>query len=199
MKSKHIQRIVTAVALLLTLLPLTQSAVAQAPAAGTNAEIAATWSGFLYEFVAGSTFRPRASATTWGQRGDGGCVYAVAGAGEVFNVPLELPQGSRIDYLRLFFYDTSANDSRAWLSYYNGAGGLVDLPSGAGMDSSGSAGYDTTLSAYMGHVVDNSNNAYVLNWRSNVNGNTMALCGMRVAYRLSLPRSVYLPLAMKNY
>jgi len=149
-----------------------------------TADAGIAWSGFYYKFIAGSTFRPRASATTWGQSGNGGCVYAVANASEIFNVPLSLPEGSRIDYLRLFFYDSSASDSTAWLSYYDGGGGLVDLPSGAGMKSSGNAGWGETLSPFLDHVVDNADNAYVLNWRSGTIGNTMLLCGMRVAYRL---------------
>ncbi|MBN1920531.1 MAG: hypothetical protein JW892_04755 [Anaerolineae bacterium] len=199
MKPLNIRRLVTAVMLLSTLLSLTQSATAQAPAADTQAEIAAAWSGFLYEFVAGSTLRPRFSTTTWSWGGAGGCIYATANANEVFNVPLSLPEGSRIDYLRLYFYDTSASNSTAWLSYYNGAGGLVDLPNPTGVVSSGNSGYGTTLSTYMGHIVDNLNHAYVLNWKPVVSGGTMMLCGLRVAYRLSLPRSVYLPLTMKNY
>ena len=150
----------------------------------TTADAGIAWSGFHYKYIAGSAFRPRASTTTWASSGGGGCVYAVAGAFEVFNVPLSLPQGSRIDYLRLYFYDTSASNSTAWVSYYDGAGGLVDLPDNLGVASSGNTGYGQTLSALMEHVVNDANNAYVLNWRPNVAGGTMMLCGMRVAYRL---------------
>ncbi|MBN1920532.1 MAG: hypothetical protein JW892_04760, partial [Anaerolineae bacterium] len=68
--------------------------------------------------------------------------------------------------------------------YYDGAGGLVDLPNPTGVVSSGNSGYGTTLSIYMEHIVNNSSRAYVLNWRPNVAGTTMMLCGLRVAYRL---------------
>ncbi|MDX9953366.1 MAG: hypothetical protein RBT75_04690 [Anaerolineae bacterium] len=149
-----------------------------------TADAGIEWSGTYYKYIAGSTFRPRASTTTWGSLGSGGCVYAVAGGSEVFNVPLSLPQGSRIDYLRLYYYDTDAGNSQAWVTIYDGAGGLVDLPNTSGVASSGDAGYGEMLSIYMGHIVDNSNNAYVLNWRANVAGSTMGLCGMSVAYRL---------------
>lgn len=149
-----------------------------------TADAGIKWSGIYYKYIAGSTFRPRASTTTWASSGAGGCVYAVANPSGIFNVPLSLPQGGRIDYLRLYFYDTSASDSTAWVTYYDGEGGLVDLPTAEGVSSSGNAGYGTTLSIEMLHVVDNANNAYVLNWRPNVTGNTMMLCGMRVAYRL---------------
>ncbi|NMC01625.1 MAG: hypothetical protein GYA30_04545 [Chloroflexi bacterium] len=198
MNIRHTCKLGMMIALFLALMSLSQSVTtAQAPAVALNGDVtAAAWSGFLYKFVAGSTLRPRASATTWASSGGGGCIYAVAGASEVFNVPLDLPQGSRIDYLRLYFYDTSASDSTAWVTIYDGAGGYVDV---IGVNSSGTAGYGTTQSAYMGHIVNNSSNAYVLNWRPNVTGSTMMLCGLRVAYRLSLPYSVYLPLTLKNY
>jgi len=155
------------------------------------------WSSFYYKYIAGSSLRPRASTTTWASGGSGGSIYAVANAGEVFNVPLSLPEGSRIDYLRIFYYDTSASNSTAWVTYYDGMGGLVDLPTGSGVDSAGDTGYGTNLSAYMGHIVDNVNNAYVLNWRPNVAGSTMMLCGLRVAYQLPL-KDIYLPMVMKS-
>jgi len=181
MKSKHIQKIITAVALLLTLLPLTQLVTAQAPAAHANAEIAAAdWSAFYYEFIAGSTLRPRGSATTWASSGQGGCVYAVDGQ-EVFNVPLDLPQGARIDYLRLYYYDNGASNSTAWITTYDGIGGLSDQ---VRVDSADTTGYGSTLSPYVGHIVDNINNSYVLNWRPSVAGSSMMLCGLRVAYRI---------------
>jgi len=199
MKSKHIPKLALAALLLLIVLPATQSVTAQAPAADTQAGVAAAWSGFFYEFVPGSTLRPRNSNTTWASSGSGGCIYAVANAGDIFNLPLELPQGSRIDYLRIYYYDTSASNSTAWVTYYDGEGGYVDLPTSSGVSSSGNAGYDMNLSTYMGHIVNNGSSAYAFNWRPNVAGNTMMLCGLRVAYRLSLPESIYLPLAVRNY
>ncbi len=143
------------------------------------ADIGIAWSNFYYTFVAGSTFRPRASATTWGYPG-AGCVHVAAG-GDLFTLPLNLPQGSRLDYLRLYYYDTSANNSKAWITRYDASGVTTDLIS---VDSAGNTGYGTTLSAYSGHIVDNMNNTYVLNWWANQTGTTMRLCGMRVAYRL---------------
>ncbi|MDX9954617.1 MAG: hypothetical protein RBT75_11000 [Anaerolineae bacterium] len=146
-----------------------------------TADAGIAWSGFYYKYIAGSTLRPRSSSTTWATDGGGGCVYAVSGAGEIFNVPLSLPQGSRIDFLRLYYYDTNAGDSNAWVTVYNGAGGFADLTLVA---STSNTGYGTTLSPELLHVVNNADNAYVLNWRANVVGNSIALCGLRVAYRL---------------
>ncbi len=146
------------------------------------------WSSFQYKFVAGTTLKPRDSATTWDYHG-AGCVSAIGG-NDIFNIHLDLPEGSRIDYLRIFYYDTSSSDSMAWITTYDGAGGWSDLTD---VSSGGTGGYGTSLSSYVGDTVSNLNNAYVLNWRSNQTGSSMALCGLRVAYRLALDEEVYLP------
>ncbi len=148
-----------------------------ATTAGPNASIP-QWSAFRYINVAGATLVPRASATSWTYPG-GGCISA-ADANDIFNIHLSIPNGSRIDYLRIYYYDTSTNNSTAWVTTYNGAGVTTDLIS---VNSTGAAGYGTALSAYVGHVVDTANNSYVLNWRANQTDSTMRLCGLRVAYR----------------
>ena len=158
-----------------------------------NAPEYSDWSGFRYINAAGSSLKPRDSGQDWGNSGSGGCIYANTLGGEVMNLHLDIPTGSRIDYLRLFFYDTSASASNAWVTIYDGASGITDLTS---VSSTGNTGYGTTLSAYVGHIVDNFNNSYVLNWRPNVTGNTMMLCGLRVAYRVPLT-PVFLPLTLR--
>ena len=100
---------------------------------------------------------------------------------DLFTLHLEVPHGARIDYLRLFFYDTSSANSQSWITTYNAQGAFSDLTS---VDSVGTGGYGTNLSVYLGHVVDTETNAYVLNWRPNQLGSAMRLCGLRVAYRL---------------
>jgi hypothetical protein len=100
---------------------------------------------------------------------------------DMFNIHLGIPEGSRIDYLRIFYYDASDDNSIAWITTYDGAGTFNDLTS---VTSSGNSGYGTQLSAYVGEVVDNASNSYVLNWRPVQVGTSMQLCGLRVAYRL---------------
>lgn len=113
---------------------------------------------------------------------------AVYTTSEVFNVPIHLPKGTRIDYLRIYFYDKSATyDAQAWVTTYDGAGGLADV---AYVTSTGSAGFGQKLSAYSGHVVNNVDYSYVLNWRprlysSSVSTSDMQLYGLRVAYCLA--------------
>ncbi|HQN43191.1 MAG TPA: hypothetical protein PLA25_03580, partial [Anaerolineaceae bacterium] len=98
---------------------------------------------------------------------------------EIFNVDLQLPDGATIEFLRLYYYDTSAGDSRAWVTSYDGAGNYSDLMTVA---STGNTGYGQALSASPSVVVDNYSNSYLLNWRSNTAGVTSQLCGLRVFY-----------------
>lgn len=138
------------------------------------------WSGFYYFFAAGSSLH----SADYLMRSDyqpGACVAAVDSGAQFFTLNLDLPQGSRIDYLRLFYYDTNASDGQAQLRKYDGAGNLVDVSI---VSSTGAAGYGTILSAYAGSIVDNMNGSYVLNWWPIATGSTMQLCGMRVAYRM---------------
>ena len=146
----------------------------------TNAD--PNWSEFYYYHVTGSALHPRDSAVEWSTGGSGGCLYQVSGDPYViYNLHEEIPEGARIDYLRIFYYDTSASSSYAWVTRYDDTGGLEDITNVA---SVGTAGYGTALSDYVGHVVDNTNYSYILNWRPYVNGTSMYLCGLRVAYRL---------------
>lgn len=147
---------------------------------GTESE--PNWSDFHYYFAAGSVLKPRDSAVNWASDGSGGCIYLSSGNSNVIvNLPLDLPDGARIDYLRLYYYDTSAENSSAWITIYDGQGGLDDVTSVA---STGNSGYGTTPSVLVEHVVNSEDYSYVLNWRPKVIGNTMRLCGLRVAYRL---------------
>jgi hypothetical protein len=70
---------------------------------------------------------------------------------------------------------------QAWVTSYDSAGGYADLlylPFGHYY------GYRTELSPYVGAVVDTVNNSYVINWRPNLVGDSMYVCGVRVAYKL---------------
>jgi len=146
----------------------------------TNAD--PNWSNFYYYHVTGSALHPRDSSVEWNAGGSGGCLYQVSGDPYViYNLHQEIPDGARIDYLRIFYYDTSASTSYAWVTRYDDTGGYQDITS---IGSVGAAGYGTALSPLVEHVIDNVNYSYILNWRPNVNGTSMYICGLRVAYRL---------------
>lgn len=161
--------------------------------AGSNITPEAFSIQFYYFNAAGSAFAPRDSSTSWDYQ-SGGCVSAGVG-NDIFTLHLDLPQGARIDYLRIYYRDTSAANSRAWVTTYDGAGNFSDLTA---VDSTGNGGYGTTLSPYVGHVVDKLNRSYVLNWRPEQTGASMQLCGLRVAYRLQV-RQFYLPVMHVRY
>lgn len=147
-----------------------------------NVQADPNWTGFYYYHVPGAAFRPRDSTVSWASDGSGGCVNLSAGTTYVvFNLQLDIPHGARIDYLRIFYYDTNATSSTAWVTRYDDVGGLQDVTN---VSSAGTAGYGTVLSAFVDHIVDSVDYSYVLNWRPNVLGSTMRLCGLRVAYRL---------------
>ncbi|HOA22220.1 MAG TPA: hypothetical protein PKL82_06985 [Anaerolineaceae bacterium] len=134
--------------------------------------------GYYYDFSAGATMRPRASLTNW-EYDSGGCIHPSKGY-DLFTLPLDLPQGASIDYLRLYFYDTSTTaNGTAFITIYDGAGGIDDLIS---VSSVGSAGYGYAVSDYVNHVVDNVNYAYVLNYSSGTPSSSVRLCGLRVMY-----------------
>jgi hypothetical protein len=137
------------------------------------------WTDFYYAFVAGSSLRPRDSSSGWRYPGVG-CVY-INNGNQLMTVDLNIPTGARIDYLRLYYRDTSASNSTAWITNYDGAGAFTDLTNVA---STGNSGYGTTLSPLVSHVVNNASRSYSLNWQANQTGTSMQLCGLRVAYRL---------------
>jgi hypothetical protein len=155
-------------------------------------EGAARWSGFYYVFIPGSAFTPRTSSTNWVYGGDG-CVYTTTSSPDLFTHKLNLPHLSRIDYLRLFYYDISGSNSSAYLTQYDSWGGVDDMLNAR---SDGNGGYGSNLSPYLGHVYDETTNTYVLNWIPVISGSTMQLCGMRIAYRI-MDDFIYLPLVVR--
>ncbi len=76
------------------------------------------------------------------------------------------------------------NTSYAWVTRYDGEGGVEDVTSLPFGDKVGSL---TDISSYIGHTVDTVSSSYVLNWRPNNLGIDFQLCGMQVAYRLLSP------------
>lgn len=60
---------------------------------------------FSYIHVAGSVMLPRNSSSEWANDWSGGCIYQTAGSpNNVYNIHLNIPNGSRIDYLRVYYY-----------------------------------------------------------------------------------------------
>ena len=131
--------------------------------------------------IAGSALRPRTSVQTFGISASGGCIYATADSYGVFNSPVWLPQGSVVTGLRMHYYDTDATTAAAtgWFTVYNANGAIVTEPF---VLSAGSAGYGYADTAPFSLTIDYSQYSYVFNWRPNVLGTTMQLCGFTLTY-----------------
>ncbi|HRQ63583.1 MAG TPA: hypothetical protein PKZ76_01735 [Xanthomonadaceae bacterium] len=130
--------------------------------------------------IVGSTLRPRTSTDLHTASSSGGCIYNSGGsASGVFNTPVYLPQGARVDVLRMYYNDTSASNSTGWFTIYDLYGTVVtEFP----VSSTGNFGNSFNDSAAIDHVVDYNLYSYLLNWRPNVAGAQMQLCGFRIFY-----------------
>lgn len=64
---------------------------------------------------------------------------------------------------------------QAWVTSYDDAGNYEDI---AYLEFGHYYGYQTELSPYIGRVVDTINNSYVINWRPNIVGSSMYVCGI---------------------
>jgi hypothetical protein len=130
--------------------------------------------------VAGTALKPRGSDVEHTPSGGGGCFYVSGGNDfRVFNVPLVLPQGAVVNNVRMYYDDTSASDSIGWFTVYDLYGSIVDE---FFVRSSGSSGNGFRDTGTIDHQVDYGSHSYALNWRSEVTGSGMQLCGFRVFY-----------------
>lgn len=150
--------------------------------AGTSAQPALSafdpkWPDSLYYAVAGVTFRPRSSGTTW--ESSGNCLYAPSGS-EFLNSALLLPEGSVIENLYLDYYNTSDASADLFLTRYNERGIQTDLIS---LHSTQNSGYASEESGYISMVVDNAAYSYAINFRPNLNSDEMRLCSVRIEYK----------------
>jgi hypothetical protein len=128
--------------------------------------------------VAGSALVPRDGAVTRGVSGSGGCGYVSAGSTfTVWNTVPDLPDGLVVNTLRMYYNDTSASNSIGWFTVYDLFGNIVQEWS---VSSTGNIGNSFSDSAAINHTIDHSVYSYLLNWRPNVVGSTMQLCGFRV-------------------
>jgi hypothetical protein len=130
--------------------------------------------------IAGSALKPRENDVSYSISGSGGCTYVTSGdAFTVWNIPVTLPQGSTIDTLRMYFYDTSASNSSAWFTVYDLYGAIVDeWP----VTTAGDSGNSFNDSTQINHTIDYSIYSYLINWRPSISGSSLQLCGFRVFY-----------------
>ena len=112
-----------------------------------------------YYNVPGTIFTPTDNATILVNDGFG-CIHASAGAGSVLNAPLDIPPGSQIVLMRLYYDDANAGNMRSWITRYNEYG--TDYEDLVTVQSSGEAGHGSNF-GNLDHVTDTYNWRYVLN------------------------------------
>ena len=139
--------------------------------------------------VPGSILTPTDNATILVNDGFG-CIHASAGAGAGLNAPLDIPPGSQIVLMRLYYDDANASAMGSWITRYNEYGtGYEDLVS---VTSLGEAGHGSNF-GNLDHVTDTYNWRYVLNVRLNTASPTLQVCGIRVMYYAPIIYGTFLP------
>lgn len=132
--------------------------------------------------IAGSNFTPRDSTTTFSYFG-GGCMQRNSNVGDSwFTTDIQVPDGSEIDFLRVYYYDADATyDINAELWAFDGAGGTTLI---AEADSSDSPGYGSAGSDFFSHIVDTTNQSLVVvaSIQGGVGAN-LGLCGVRLRFQ----------------
>jgi len=99
----------------------------------------------------------------------------------VWNVPLTLPQGARVEYIRMYFYDTNASYTMGgWFSKYNLYGELIQEWYVTSVDG----GYNySDVPITPNETINYNAYSYVLNMRPVGTGSNLMFCGFRVFYQ----------------
>ncbi len=137
-------------------------------------------SALEYLWIAGSSFHPLDSSTTYSYPGSG-CIAKTGGSNSAFAHRVVLPQGAVVNYLRLYYYDTSTSTVTAFFTTYDGAGNFNERSNVASVNQA--AGYGSALSPLMNFTVDQFSSA--INVAVNLgaqNDSTLRFCGVRIAY-----------------
>ena len=144
-----------------------------------------------YIHVAGTAFIPYWDPVEPKYAG-GGCVY-YTGTYKYSTFPLELPYGSTVTQLRLYFKDTNANNGIIYLTQYDDGNSYTEIISTTTSGSSGVGYTSVSLSLPLDYV----NYSYSLMWQANVGDASMQLCGARIAYTPPPFSEVAMPLVNK--
>jgi hypothetical protein len=155
-----------------------------------QAHVSALNSYLSYYMVSGSAFKGKSSTTTY-QYDTGGCIYSTSG-NDQFVAELQIPNGSEIKYLRIYYRDTNASAFvTGYITYINPGISSLDL---VNVSSTGNGGYGYTTSSEITHTVDTSVHAYILIFWPTIGDNTVEFCGMRVAYYAPAFFGMFMPL-----
>ncbi len=131
---------------------------------------------------AGSTLRPRTSGIGYDTNNSGGCIYATSGdPAVVWNLSLNLPNGVKVEYLRMYYYDADpANATIGWLTKYDFRGNIVNEWGVSSEDDFVKPYRDVLITPT--ETIDYSVYSYVLNWQPVTTNSNLQLCGFRLFY-----------------
>jgi hypothetical protein len=165
--------------------PLSAALAPNAPAAS-----------FSYYFVSGATLVARSSSDSYSYDGLG-CVHVGTG-GLVLNTDLQIPVGSEIKYLRLYYYDNNnPGFVTGYISKYPPSQSSADIVAVSSPASASTVpGY--VVSARITQTVDYEGNPYLLIGRPSVANSNLRICGLRVAYYAPVTGYTFMPIISKN-
>ena len=171
-------------------------AVSAAQAAPATGIAAASVDGMSHWTILGSHLQPRSSGVQFAYDGSG-CIHVTNGGGEIrMQFPVILPDGSVVKSMDIFYQDTSTSALTVWLTAYtSGNTSSQDIVSAL---STNAVGWSSASSSVVSHTIDNSANAYSLNysWGSDTS-NALQICGIRINY-IDPFYSSFLPAIQQN-
>lgn len=135
--------------------------------------------GFDVLFIAGSTFHPTDSATSF-IYSNAGCIAKTAGSA-LFHHKVVLPAGALVKYMRIYSFDTSTSSITGFFTTYDAAGGFDQLSIVSSVNATG--GYGSQLAPEMTYTVNQATSP--INVAINMgtqNDSTLRFCGVRIAY-----------------
>jgi hypothetical protein len=165
--------------------PLSAALALNAPAAS-----------FSYYFVSGATLVARSSSNSY-TYDSLGCTY-VGSDGLVLNTDMQIPVGSEIKYLRVYYNDTNnPGYITGYISKYPPSESVVDVAA-VSSPSTGTPGVGFVVSARITQTVDYENFPYILIARPSDANSNLRICGLRVAYYAPVIGYTFMPIISKN-
>jgi hypothetical protein len=137
-------------------------------------------SNMSHWFILGSHLRPRNSSVEYVYDLNGCMHITNAGGGTRLQFPVLLPDGSTIKSMDIIYNDTSASNLTVFLSAYDPGVDDTDIIL---LKSTGDTGVGTASSSEISYSVDNSQEAYSVNYSwTDITDGTLQICGIRINY-----------------
>ena len=150
--------------------------------AGPTSAPAPTASPYSYLMLPGTTFHPFGNGAAYSYS-SAGCIYRTGGTESRFQHKLVLPQGAIVDYVRFFYYDSSASGSvSGFFTSYDGAGTFNQTLVGVSTDDGGYGSFVGLVNREVDHQTAPINVTVQLS----ATGSDTAFCGVRVHYTTDL-------------